>query len=145
MSEKDRELQIRLAEIQTDIDIRQADVQINIAALLSFFGVYVAIIVWFEQLFFSSSGDFRKLMAVLIILFTIGVLIPLSILIERANGARSGIKDIRKEYAKLREKMKGIDEDRQLLKEILIEVKAIEVYLINLKLEKTKHQEDVSH
>jgi len=74
MSEKDRELQIRLAEIQTDIDIRQADVQINIAALLSFFGVYVAIIVWFEQLFFSSSGDFRKLMAVLIILFTIGVL-----------------------------------------------------------------------
>jgi len=51
---EDRELQIRLAELQ-------ADVQINLAACFGFLAVFITIIIGFEQIYFSLPQEDRLL------------------------------------------------------------------------------------
>jgi Trk-type K+ transport system membrane component len=127
MSKKNRELEIRLSEYQ-------ADIQICLTSSFGVLAVIIAVMVWFEQLYFSpststSSKDVLNTWISLLGVIGIAVFIVLMIVMV----AR------RLQIGKLKEDI--TDEQTQLLKEISEETRIIKECLLDL-LKRTKHQDN---
>lgn len=90
---EDRELQIRLAELQ-------ADVEINLTACFGFMAVFVPLIILFEELLFSpSTSDFMKLVFSTFGVASAVVLLPVALFfITRAINARMKMSELKKKY-----------------------------------------------
>ena len=127
MSKKNRELEIRISEYQ-------ADIQICLTSSFGVLAVIIAVMVWFEQLYFSpststSSKDVLNTWISLLGVIGIAVFIVLMIVMV----AR------RLQIGKLKEDI--TDEQTQLLKEISEETRIIKECLLDL-LKRTKHQDN---
>lgn len=91
---EDRELQIKIAELQ-------ADVQINLAACFGFLAVFVTIMIGFEQIYFSLPPDasiVRVYIVVSIIIAAFVTLFVASYFFRKAMRARDQIKELKKQY-----------------------------------------------
>jgi len=91
---EDRELQIRLAELQ-------ADVQINLTICFGFFAGFLAIIMGFEQIYFSLPEEnifMKNLVSLLIYVSAFALLYVTFHFIRKAQDARKQIGELRKRY-----------------------------------------------
>jgi len=93
MHNEDRELQIRLAELQ-------ADVEINLTACFGFLALFVPLILLFEELYFSpSTNASMKNVFALLTVASAFVLLPVAFFfIKRANDARMQMSELKKKY-----------------------------------------------
>ena len=91
---EDRELQIRLAELQ-------ADVQINLTIAFGFFAGFVAFMIGFEQIYFSLSSEntlMKSIIFVFIALAGIACFISVTYFAGKAQDARKQMEELRKRY-----------------------------------------------
>ena len=93
MRDEDRELQIKLAELQ-------ADIQINLTAFFGFLAVFIVIIIGFEQIYFILPREealTKNTIMALVILIGIFVLGVASYFFKKALQARKQMKELRKQ------------------------------------------------
>jgi hypothetical protein len=90
---EDRELQIRLAELQ-------ADVEINLTACFGFLAGFVPLIILFEELYFSpSTSVFMKgVFVITAVALAVVLLFVTRFFIKRAVNARMQMSDLKKKY-----------------------------------------------
>jgi len=92
----DLELQIKLAELQ-------ADIQINLTAAFGFLAVFSALLIGYMQIFFTLPWEesfmaTRINFAVMIIIITVGCWICIIYFFSRVIAFRKKIEELRKEY-----------------------------------------------
>ena len=91
---EDRELQIRLAELQ-------ADVQINLTICFGLLAICFAVIIGLQQIYFTLSPEKNELRNSILIAM-VGCLIIVSIVtstyLNKANRARKQIGELRERY-----------------------------------------------
>jgi len=93
MHNEDRELQIRLAELQ-------ADVQINLTACFGSIAVFVPLVILFEELLFSPSTNepMRVVFSITAVALAF-VMLPIArFFIKRAVKAREQMSELRKKH-----------------------------------------------
>ena len=91
---EDRELQIRLAELQ-------ADVQIYLTACFGFLAVFLAIIIGFEQIYFTLSPEeilSKIYLAISIPLVGFACFVAAIFFARKAFYARKQMEELRKKY-----------------------------------------------
>ena len=92
---EDRELQIRLAELQ-------ADIQIYVTVCFGLFAGFVALIIGFEQIYFSLSPEEVVTKTSIFILIILGGIVCLSFsvfFLRKMFDARKQMEELRKQYA----------------------------------------------
>lgn len=89
---EDRELEIRLAELQ-------ADIQIYTAGAFGFMAAFLALAVTFIQLLFTASSETTILVLAMLALITSACLPVFSVrFLTKASQARKQMKELRKRY-----------------------------------------------
>ena len=100
MPKEDRELQIRLAELQTDI-------QINLTLCLGIVGICIAGIVAFAEIFFTFTAEqpVQEIMAfVFIVVLGITMFIVEGRYIKKVRSTRKQLTKLREQYMKTEQK-----------------------------------------
>jgi len=90
---EDRELQIKLAELQ-------ADIHINLAAFFGFLAVFIIIIIGFEQIYFIlPQGEILTKNTIIVLITIIGIFVlgVASYFFKKALQARKQMKELRKQ------------------------------------------------
>lgn len=93
MHNEDRELQIKLAELQ-------ADIQINISICIGIFAILVAIMIGLEQIYFTLPEQSIERIYIFIpelglAIFSFVAVVPFA---RRAENARKKMAELRKQY-----------------------------------------------
>lgn len=94
MHNEDRELQIRLAELQ-------ADIQINLTVCFGLLAVFMAVMIGLEQIYFTLSPErvFEKLfIPIAISILAVMLLVYLRIFLKKADEARKELGKLKKQY-----------------------------------------------
>jgi len=110
LKEQDSELQIRLAELQ-------ADVQINLAIAIGFLGAFISVLLGYQQMYFSQNLLIDETWIVIVMALGSFLCIFFVILfVHRALNAKRKMRELRKMYhieRKIRELRSKIEVVRQ--------------------------------
>jgi len=90
----DRELQIRLAELQ-------ADVQINLTSAFGFLAGFLALTVGYLEIYFGLTSEqslMRNVFSVLVVVLVVACAFCFRYFVNKARVARRQMKELRKEY-----------------------------------------------
>lgn len=93
MQNEDRELQIRLAELQ-------ADVEINLTACFGFMAILVPLLILFQELLFSPSATvlMKEVFSITAVALAVILLLVALFFIKRAIDARMQMSELRKKH-----------------------------------------------